>query len=218
MLKADLHIHTRYSMDCSTTLEQVINECQKKDINCVAIADHGAIDGALRMKEVAPFPVIVAEEILTTRGEIMGMFLEELVPSGLSMEESITRIKAQGGLLCIPHPFDMVRQSALNSDTIEKIVEQIDVLEVFNARSLLLSSSNKSRTFAKKYGIPGSAGSDAHNAAEIGNVYVEMREFDGKADFLKALSDGKVCGRKTSLFAHFNSTLERIKHNLAGNK
>ena len=218
MLKADLHIHTKYSMDCSTTLEQVIKECQKKEINCIAIADHGAIDGALQMKEIAPFPVIVAEEILTTRGEIMGMFLKELIPSGLSMEESISRIKAQGGLLCIPHPFDMFRQSALNGNIIEEIAEQIDVVEVFNARSPLLRSSNKARTFAEKYGIPGSAGSDAHNVTEIGNVYVEMHEFKNKKDFLKALAEGNVCGHKTSLLAHFNSTLSRIKHKLAGGR
>lgn len=218
MLKADLHIHTRFSMDCGTKLEQVISECQKKGINCIAIADHGAIDGALQMQSIAPFPVIVAEEILTARGEIMGMFLKELVPSGLSMEESISRIKAQGGLLCIPHPFDIFRQSALNGNVIEEIVEHIDVVEVFNARSPLLRSSNKARAFAEKHGLPGSAGSDAHDASEIGTVYVEMPEFKDKNEFLKSLAQGKVGGHKTSLLVHFNSSISRIKHKLAGDR
>ena len=88
MFKADLHIHTRYSRDSSSTLEAIILTCQKKGINCIAIADHGAIEGALRLKQMAPFQVIVAEEVLTTRGEIMGMFLKNLIPSGLSMEEA----------------------------------------------------------------------------------------------------------------------------------
>lgn len=218
MLKADLHIHTKYSMDCGTTPEQVIAECQKKGINCIAISDHGAIEGALKIQSIAPFTVIVAEEVLTTRGEIMGMFLKELVPSGLSMEESISRIKAQGGLLCIPHPFDLFRQSALNGQIIEEIIEHIDVIEVFNARSPLLLSSNKARAFAEKHGFPGSAGSDAHDAAEIGTVYIEMPDFKDKAAFLKSLAKGTVCGHKTSLMAHFNSSISRIKHKLAGDR
>ena len=205
-------------MDCHTTLEQVIEQCQTKGINCVAIADHGAIDGALKMKEIAPFAVIVAEEILTTTGEIMGVFLKELVPSGLSMEESISLIKDQGGLLCVPHPFDIFRPTALNQQAVEKIIKYIDIIEIFNARSPLLRSSNKARTFAEKNGFPGSAGSDAHAPSEIGTVHIEMHEFNGKEEFLRSLAGGKVCGRQASLFAHFNTTLDRIKDKLRGGR
>ena len=77
MLKADLHIHTRYSMDCQTPLEKIIERCQELGINCIAIADHGTAEGGLELQKIAPFKVIVAEEILTTHGEIMGMFLKE---------------------------------------------------------------------------------------------------------------------------------------------
>ena len=151
-------------MDCSTTLEHIIQACQKKGLNCIAIADHGAIEGALKMKAIAPFYVVVAEEILTTSGEIMGMFLRELVPSGLSMEESIQRIKAQGGLLCAQHPFDKVRQDSLKAETMDKIADQIDLVEVFNSRSPLLRSSNQALKFAREHHLPGCAGSDAHGA------------------------------------------------------
>jgi predicted metal-dependent phosphoesterase TrpH len=211
LLKADFHIHTLYSGDCSTSLEQIISKCQEKNINCIAIADHGAVEGALKMQKIAPFKVIVAEEVLTTSGEIMGMFLQELVPSGLSMEESITRIKAQGGLLCAQHPFDKFRSDALKAKTMDEIADQIDLVEIFNARNPLLGSSRKARNFAKEHNLPGSAGSDAHAAYEIGNAYVEMPEFDGKEDFLQALSKGKVFGHRSNPLSHFSSMLARLK-------
>ncbi len=211
MLKADLHIHTRYSKDSSSTLEQIIITCQKKEINCIAIADHGAIEGALRMKQIAPFQVVVAEEILTTRGEIMGMFLKELIPSGLSLEKSIRLIKDQGALLCTPHPFDRFRGSALDVHTMNEIAGQIDVVEVFNARNPLLRSSNLARQFAREHHLPGSAGSDAHALYEIGNAYLEMPEFSGRDDFLQALSMARVCGHRASPFSHFSSAWSRLK-------
>ena len=214
MLKADLHIHTEYSMDCSTPLEKIINRCLELGINCIVIADHGTVEGALKMQSLAPFKVIVAEEILTPHGEIMGMFLKETIPSGLSVEEAISQIRAQGGLVNIPHPFDTFRPSALDSGIIEEIVDQIDVIEAFNSRAPLPQSSTKAQTFADKYGIAKSAGSDAHTIGEIGNAYVEMPEFNGRDDFLQALRTGKVVGRRTSPLIHFVTAWEKLKGSL----
>ena len=211
LLKADFHIHTKYSTDCNTSLEQIISRCQQTGINCVAIADHGNIEGALKMQSIAPFRVIVAEEILTSRGEIMGMFLKEGITSGLSVEETVSKIKAQDALVAIPHPFDMFRHSALDSEVIEELAEQIDVIEVFNARSLFNRSLVKAQLFAQKYGIPGSAGSDAHTIHEIGNTYVAMPEFNGKDDFINALAKGKIIGHKANPLVHFNSVWTRLK-------
>jgi predicted metal-dependent phosphoesterase TrpH len=211
MLKADLHIHTRYSKDSSTTLEQIMQTCQKKGITCIAIADHGAIEGALTMNKIAPFMVIVAEEVLTTQGEIMGMFLKELVPSGLSMEKSIRLIKDQGGLLCTPHPFDKFRGSALDARTMNEIASQIDVVEIFNARTPLLRSSHLAKKFALEHHLPGSAGSDAHAPNEIGNAYLEIPEFKGSNDFLQALAQARVFGRRANPLSHFSSFWSRLK-------
>jgi predicted metal-dependent phosphoesterase TrpH len=211
LLKADFHIHSQYSKDSSSTLEQIILACQKKGINCIAIADHGAIEGALKMKQIAPFQVVVAEEVLTTRGEIMGMFLKELVPSGLSMEKSIRLIKDQGGLLCTPHPFDKFRGSALDARTMNEIAGQIDVVEIFNARNPLLRSSRQAKQFAREHNLPGSAGSDAHAPYEIGNAYLEIPEFNGRDDFLQALFQAKIFGRRASPFSHFSSAWSRLK-------
>jgi len=214
LLKADLHIHTEYSLDCNTPLDKIINRCLEIGINCIAIADHGTIEGALKMQRIAPFLVIVAEEILTPHGEIMGMFLKNGIPSGLSVEQTILQIKAQGGLISIPHPFDILRKSALDSKIVEELVAQIDILEVFNSRTILLRCSNKARTFAQKYSIPESAGSDAHTLGEIGNTYVEMPEFNGRDDFLNALAKGKVFGRRTNPLIHFVSGWAKLKSSL----
>lgn len=212
MLKADLHVHTEYSMDCGTPLEKIIARCQELKINCVAIADHDTIEGALKMQRLAPFAIIVAEEIETPHGEIMGMFLKEHIPSGLSVEETLAQIRAQDGLVCIPHAFDIFRPSALGDKLVEEIAGQIDIMEVFNARSPLRRSSAKAQAFAEKYGIVQSAGSDAHTPGEIGNAYVEMPEFKGKDDFLPALMKGKVSGHRTNPLAHFSSAWEKLKN------
>jgi predicted metal-dependent phosphoesterase TrpH len=210
LFKADFHIHTKYSMDCSTSLDQIIRACAKKKLNCIAIADHGAVEGAQELKKIAPFYVIVAEETLTTRGEIMGMFLQEKIPSGLSIEESIRRIKEQGGLFCAQHPFDKVRQDALKAEVMDEIAGQIDLVEVFNSRSPLLRSSELAFQFAQQHKLPGCAGSDAHAAFEIGNSWVEMPEFKGKEDFLAALAQGKVFGHRANFLTHLNSLWARL--------
>ena len=214
MIKADLHIHTKYSMDCETPLDKIIDRCLELGINCIAIADHGTAEGALKMKCMAPFTVIVAEEMLTPHGEIMGMFLSKTIPSGLSVEQTISRIRDQGGLVCIPHPFDTIRGSALDSRIIEEIASQIDVIEVFNARNPFRSGSIRAQAFAQKNNIAQGAGSDAHTLHEIGNAYIEMPEFKGKDDFLQALAKGEIRGHKSNPLTHFASTWAKIKNNL----
>ncbi|MCK4863031.1 MAG: PHP domain-containing protein [Dehalococcoidales bacterium] len=211
MLKADLHIHTEFSMDCSTPLEKIVKRCQELGINCIAVADHGIVDGALMMQKLAPFRVIVAQEILTTQGEIMGMFLKETIPGGLTPQETIKRIRAQGGLVNIPHPFETMRGSALKDWAIDDIAGEIDLIEVLNSRSPFTANSEKAKAFAEKHGIPGSAGSDAHTLTEIGNACVEMPEFKDKDEFLKSLARGRISGGKSSIFVHIFSTWAKVK-------
>ncbi len=214
MLKADLHIHSKYSMDSSNTLEAIISRCLELEINCIAIADHGTAAGALKMQSLSPFPVIVAEEILTPHGEIMGMFLKSTIPSPLPIEQALAEIRTQGGLVCIPLLFDTIRGSTLDSKTAEEIAGQIDVVEVFNSRSPLLNISARARAFAEKHGLAQSAGSDAHTLHEIGNAYVEMPEFNGKDEFLQALAKGKISGRRTNPLIHVTTTFAKLKAHL----
>jgi predicted metal-dependent phosphoesterase TrpH len=211
LLKADLHVHTEYSLDCNTPVEKIVSRCLEIGINCIAVCDHGTAEGGLKIRSIAPFTVIVAEEILTTDGEIMGMFLEETIPSRLEVRETISRIRAQGALICLPHPFDIFRGSALRGKVIEEIAGEIDIIEVFNARTLPPRNSAKALALAKKYGLAKSAGSDAHTPNEIGSAYVEMPEFKGKDDFLPALKMGRISGHMTNPFVHFASAWTKLK-------
>jgi len=211
LLRADLHIHTKYSMDCDMSLDQVIERCLKKKITCVAIADHGTIEGALKMQSLAPFKVIVAEEILTPHGEIMGMFLQETVPSGQSVARVLDAIKAQGGLVCIPHPYDNLRPSALGGKILAEIVDHVDLVEAFNSRDVLRRHSTQTKDFARQHDIPTSAGSDAHSLYEIGNAYVEMPEFESQDEFLQSLRQGKIVGRRSNPLHRFNGLEKRLR-------
>ena len=199
-------------MDCNTSLEEIISRCVETGINCIAVADHDAIEGAFEMQSLAPFPVIIAQEILTPQGEIIGMFLKEGVPIGLPIEQAAAHVKAQGALVCLPHPFDAFRGLRIDGRRLEELAGLVDVIEVFNARSPLFRYSNKARSFARKYGLHETAGSDAHTLNEIGATYVEMPEFNGKEDFLQALRKGVVHRHRSSLFVHFNSTWAKIKN------
>jgi len=210
LIKADLHVHTGYSMDSKASLERIVEHCLQVGINCLAIADHNTMAGAVRLKEMAPFQIIVAEEVLTTCGEVIGMFLTEEIPSKLTIEEAISRIKAQQGLVCIPHPYDNFRLSAFRNEAFAAIMPQVDIIEVFNSRSFSPHNSAKAKKLAEKFGKPVSAGSDAHTPAEIGKAYVEMPDFNDKETFLSSLAKGKIMGRKSSPLVHFASTWARL--------
>ncbi len=210
MIKADLHIHTCYSPDCNTPLERIIERCLKIGINCVGITDHNTIAGALDMKRMAPFKVIVGEEIDTTTGEVIGYFLSEEIPKGLTAEETAIRIKKQGGAVCIPHPFDSFRMSALQRQSLEKLLPYIDIIEVFNSRILLRRYIAMAEHYAQAHGLLSSAGSDAHTPFEVGNAYVEMPDFNDMNQFLAALTKGKIVGRRSSLLAHLHSNWAKL--------
>ncbi len=211
MLKADLHVHTCCSIDCFTPLERIVERCLDLEISCVAIADHNIIEGALKLSEMAPFKVIVAEEVQTTAGEIMGLFLSERVPPGLSPEETIARIKDQGGLVAIPHPFGRSLLGNTNKLTSPHIMSQVDIVEAYNSRTTFTRSIARAQQLAIEHGKAASAGSDAHTASEIGRAYVEMDEFDGPERFLASLARGTIIGRKSGYTAHFASTWARIR-------
>ena len=211
LLKADLHVHTRYSEDSISPPENIVHHCLKVGINCLAITDHNEISGAFEVQRIAPFKVIIGEEILTNQGEIIGYLLKEKIPSRLSPEETVARIKAQGGLVCIPHPYDRFRSGAkLRPQALKKILADIDLIEVFNSRAMLLRDSARALELAQKQGLPGTAGSDAHVAREIGSTYMEIPEFNDVEQFRQALRQGKVFGHRTSFWIHFYGIRNRL--------
>jgi hypothetical protein len=197
-------------------LELIVARCLKLGIDCIAVADHNTIAGALKLREIAPFKVIIAEEVLTPVGEIMGLFLSEAVPRGLSPQETISRIRGQGGLVGIPHPFGRSLPWNINPLTSTEILSRIDIIETFNSRTPFSNSNAKAWKLAKEHGKAASAGSDAHTIREIGRAYVEMPEFDGPDDFLNSLAQGKIFGQKSSYLAHFTSTWAKMRRYILG--
>ena len=176
-VRFDLHVHTHHSFDCLTRPEQLVEVVQRNGLTGIAVTDHNAIEGALHLRDVAPFPVIVGEEVETTHGEIAGLFLGEWIPPRLSPQETIDRIKAQGGLVYITHPLAHGVPSRIRQRVLREILPQVDLIEGFNARVPLPADDRRVRELAGECGIPLGAGSDAHFAAEVGRGYVELEPF-----------------------------------------
>ena len=189
-MRADFHMHTHFSKDCTTSPERLVARCLKVGLGCIAVTDHNTIRGGVEVAKIAPFKVIVASEIKTTHGEITGLFLTEEVPRGLSPMETVDRIKKQGGLVSIPHPFDKVRSSVLSEDAMKKVLPHADIIEAFNARNVFRGADERARDVAATHNLVVTAVSDAHHALELGRTYTEMPEFDGSPmGFIAALKD-----------------------------
>ena len=187
------------------------------DLDCIAVTDHNTIDGALAVQRIAPFTVIVGEEVGSAEGEITGLFLTETVPRGLPPVETARRIKAQGGLVSIPHPFDRFRRNVISRSALEEVTPFADIVEVFNSRNSLSADDRQAEEFAAVSGLLSSGVTDSHTAMEVGRTYVEMPEFDGTPeDFKKALAEGRVVGRRMSPLIHVLTTLTRLRKRLVG--
>jgi len=214
ILQVDLHTHTCYSPDCLVPPANYVAACLRKGINCVAVTDHNTIQGALKVQSIAPFPVIVGEEVRTTEGEIVGLFLSQEIPKGLTPEETVRRIHEQGGLVAVPHPFDRVRRSVLRPNALRRILPQVDIIEAFNARNTLRKDNRRAAALAHEYGKAMSAGSDAHTPWELGAAYVAMEEFNGPQEFLAALRQGSIVGHRSLPLVHLFSTWAKLKRRL----
>ena len=190
-MKVDLHVHTKYSACANMEFVALRKMCAKKGIY-PAITDHNAIEGAKRFKNC-----IIGEEILTNEGDLIGLFLNEKIKGGLSIEETVDKIKEQGGLVYVPHPFDWRRKC------VKRLDFKMDAIEVFNGRVWQQGLNEKAREFAKKNNIIMGVGSDAHIAPEFGRTYVEMDRFDSPKEFLKNLKKAKLITNKRSAWMQF---------------
>ena len=226
-MRVDLHTHTHYSPDSILSPRRFVETCQRKGINCVAVTDPKTIRGALAVQELADFRVIVGEEIETSAGQVIGLFLREEVRPGLSPEETIERVRAMGGLVGVPHPCQARIVAwisanwrndrlglALRHDEIVRFLPQIGFMEVFNARVLFPRVNEKARRLARELDLAASAGSDAHSPWELGRAYVEMPEFEGPEDFLEALRKGEVVGRRSTRLVHLISLYAMLRRKL----
>ena len=214
-VRVDLHIHTCHSVDCLMTLDEVVEAARARGLGALAITDHDEIDGALALSRSAPFPVIVGEEVDVGDGEIIGLFLREWIPPGLGPVETIARIRAQGGLVYIPHPFDSHRYPLPERDLLS-LLHEVDAIEVLNARVTVPAFNERAGRFAQEHGLPGGAGSDAHSPGEIGRAYVEMDPFVDRDSFLTSLAGGAIGGRASEPYVHLFSTWAKIRKRVGG--
>lgn len=213
-MKVELHCHTFVSKDSLMSYAAIIQCAQARGLDAIAITDHNKIDGAFELAKRAPFPVIIGEEIMTSEGEIIGYFLQEWIPRGLSPEETIERIRAQGGLVNIPHPFDSLRKSVIKRAALYRVAHLADMLEVCNARVLLSNENHLAAQFAKELGKPAVAGSDAHIPYEVGKAYIELEPFTDAASFKRNLPRATWHGTESPAWVHLGSTWAKWRKKL----
>ena len=161
LLNTELHSHTIYSKDCLTKLEELASLCAKKSIDRLAITDHNAVHAALTLAREYPALVIPGIEVMTNKGELLGYFISADVPPGLTPDETIIRLRDQGAIISVSHPFDRYRRGAWKQSDLEAIVDQVDAIEVFNARCLHRADNDRALAFAKTHGKLMTVGSDA---------------------------------------------------------
>jgi glycosyltransferase involved in cell wall biosynthesis len=196
----DLHMHTDHSPDCATPVDTLLDTAKRVGLGAIAITDHNEISGALEARERADgIKVIVAEEVKTAdQGEVIGLFIEEKIPRGLTLQETIAEIRRQGGLVYVPHPFDRMH-AVPDYEHLLHVVEDIDAIEVFNPRVAFSAFNEEAARFAAKYRIVAGAGSDSHVAQGLGSVKIRMRDFDGPEEFLQSLRDADIVRKRQSL-------------------
>jgi glycosyltransferase involved in cell wall biosynthesis len=200
LIDVDLHMHTDHSHDCATPVEVLLSEAKAKGLGAIAVTDHNEISGALDAAAKAQgIKVIVGEEVKTARqGEVIGLFLREKIPRGLSLQDTIAEIRRQGGVVYVPHPFDRLH-SVPDYENLLEVLEQIDALEIFNPRVAISEFNDEAVRFAAKYRIAAGAGSDSHVTQGLGSVRIRMRDFDGPEEFLESLRDADIVRNPASL-------------------
>ena len=194
-VRVDLHSHTMWSGDSTTTPDEIVEAVVESGIDVLCITDHNAIKGAVQLADALPCRVVVGEELKTHAGELIGLFLTEHLPFGLAPREAADAIRAQGGVVYVPHPFDPMRKN-LSEAALDDLVAagKVDAIEVINAKTSLRSLNERAARYAAEHGLLAGAGSDAHVPNALGAAYVEMPDFDGPASFLEALRVARPVG------------------------
>jgi predicted metal-dependent phosphoesterase TrpH len=210
----DFHTHTMYSKDGLTAIRAFIESARRAGLQRVAVTDHNTIRGARDAFSLAPDLVIPGEEIMTREGELLGYYVREEIPKGLTPEEAISRLREQGAVISVSHPFDRLRRGAWKTEALARIVPLIDAVEGFNARCLFSADNRNAANFARDRTLPITAGSDAHAAFELGACGLEIPPFHDSPSLLAALRGARVFGRLSPWWVHFFSTYAKWKKRL----
>lgn len=208
---ADFHIHTRFSRDSTLREERFVRLAIERGLTHVAVTNHNNVEGAIAVRDKVAelgltdqLTVILGEEVSTTDGEVVGVFLSKTIPRGLSANETADEIHRQGGLVSIPHPFDPFRGAHIREGPLRNLAEmgKIDMLEIFNCRVTFQRHNLEAAEFAKRYEIPGIAASDSHSSFEIAMAYNVMPAFETGGELRASLVDSEWHASRSSVFIH----------------
>jgi hypothetical protein len=209
-LRVELHCHTSASVDSLVPVEKILSRCKTLGIDKIAITDHNVIETALSAKAMAPEMVIVGEEIQTTKGELIAYFVSEWVPPGLDPMETIERLREQGAVISIPHPFDPFRGKDWVPGDLEGLVPYIDAVETFNARCFGKQANLEAADFARRHGLLETVGSDAHTLRELGRATLRMPDFLNAESFKEGLRQAEKIAQHSPIFIHFYSSFAKL--------
>lgn len=197
-IRLEYHAHTMYSKDCLVKPVVLLAACRKRGLDRIVITDHNTTAGALHAQSLDPERVIVGEEIMTTEGELLAAYLTREIPPGLSAAETIQELRGQGAFISVSHPFDVTREGHWKLPALERIAPLVDAIEVFNSRCAFAAYNQQALDFARNHGLPGTVGSDAHTAWELGRAVLELPDFDGPESLRLVIRQAKFAETRRS--------------------
>lgn len=209
MLTAEFHCHTIFSPDSLTRPEALLAQCVSKGIGRIAITDHNTTRGARLVQVWDPLRVVVGEELMTTRGELLAFYVQKELPKGLTPREAIRELRQQGAVISVSHPFDHGRHGSWDLADLLEIAPLVDAIETFNARCLRNGPNLEAQAFAAAQNLRGTAGSDAHLLSEVGQATLRLAEFNNASELLLALQHAQPQGKLSSPLVHFGSIYAR---------
>ena len=209
-MRVDFHVHTAFSPDSRVTPERLAELVTERGLDGVAVTDHDSVGGGLVLLALEPpFLVVVGTEVSSRDGDIIGLFVREDIEPGLTAEETVARIKVQGGVVVVPHPFDRFRSSAIGGPGLERISGEVDAVEAFNSRNLMSADDRRARDWALENGVPMVGGSDAHTESEVGRGWAELAGFGDAEGLKRALQGSAVGGRRSGPVVHVATKIEK---------
>ena len=209
-LLVEFHCHTNASKDSLLRPQELIAAARAKGIDRLIVTDHNTIAGARLAQQLDPELVIVGEEIMTTQGEILAAYVSEEIPAGFSPQETIRRLRDQGAFISVSHPFDKMRSGGWLEQDLLEILPLVDAIEVFNSRCMLPRFNREARRFAERHNIPGTVGSDAHAAFEVGRSLMRLEPFEGPDEMRNVIRTGVPLTRWSPPWFHFSSRYATI--------
>jgi hypothetical protein len=213
-MKVEFHCHTHASKDSLTRPADLILAARRKGIDRIVVTDHNSIVGAREAQAIDPELIIIGEEIMTTKGEILAAFVQEKIPAKLTPHETIKRLKEQGSFISVSHPFDELREGGWNEKDLLEILPFVDAIEIYNSRCMFRRFNRNAELFARKHNIAGTVGSDAHTAFEVGRSLLLLDQFTGPGGLRDVSRGGKTQVKWSPWWFHLTSRYASMKKKL----